>query len=54
MVIEEILPAGVASAEAFGDPLSVVLFPEEEAQVSRAVDKRRREFATMARWHDGT
>jgi 4'-phosphopantetheinyl transferase EntD len=45
-VIEEILPAGTASAEAFGDPASMSLFPEEEALISRAVDKRRREFAT--------
>lgn len=45
-MIEEILPAGVAYAEAFSDPPGIVLFPEEEALVSRAVDKRRREFAT--------
>jgi enterobactin synthetase component D / holo-[acyl-carrier protein] synthase len=43
-VIEEILPAGVSSAEAFADPLGVMLFPEEAALVARAVDKRRREF----------
>jgi len=46
-VIEEILPAGTASAEAFGDPDSLSLFPEEEAQISRAVEKRRREFGTV-------
>jgi 4'-phosphopantetheinyl transferase EntD len=45
-VIEEILPAGVASAEAFGDQPDVVLFPEEEASLSRAVSKRRQEFTT--------
>jgi enterobactin synthetase component D / holo-[acyl-carrier protein] synthase len=45
-VIEKILPAGVACAEAFEDPPDVVLFPEEEALLARAVDKRRREFAT--------
>lgn len=45
-MIEKILPAGVASAEAFADPLDAALFPEEEALVARAVDKRRREFAT--------
>jgi enterobactin synthetase component D / holo-[acyl-carrier protein] synthase len=45
-VIEKILPAGVACAEAFADPPGVTLFPEEEALVARAVDKRRREFAT--------
>jgi 4'-phosphopantetheinyl transferase EntD len=43
-VIEAILPAGVASAEAFDDPPGAVLFPEEEALLTRAVDKRRREF----------
>jgi len=45
-MIEKILPAGVAYAEAFTDPPDVVLFPEEEALLARAVDKRRREFAT--------
>jgi 4'-phosphopantetheinyl transferase EntD len=45
-VIEEILPPGVVGAEAFEDPPGVMLFPEEEALVARAVDKRRREFAT--------
>jgi 4'-phosphopantetheinyl transferase EntD len=44
-MIESILTAGETSAEAFGDPPDVVLFPEEEALVARAVDKRRREFA---------
>lgn len=45
-MIEEILPAAVAAEEAFDDPPDVVLFPEEEALLARAVDKRRREFAT--------
>jgi 4'-phosphopantetheinyl transferase EntD len=46
-VIDEILPAGVvACAEAFEDPPDLVLFPEEEALLVRAVAKRRREFAT--------
>jgi 4'-phosphopantetheinyl transferase EntD len=45
-VIEQILPAGVASAEEFGDPPALMLFPEEEALLGRAVDKRRREFTT--------
>jgi 4'-phosphopantetheinyl transferase EntD len=45
-MIEEILPAAVAAAEAFEDPPHVSLFPEEEALISRAVDKRRREFGT--------
>jgi 4'-phosphopantetheinyl transferase EntD len=45
-VIEELLPPGVACAEAFGDQPDVALFPEEEASVSRAVRKRRQEFTT--------
>ena len=45
-MIEQILPAGVASAETFGDPPALMVFPEEEALVDRAVDKRRREFTT--------
>jgi 4'-phosphopantetheinyl transferase EntD len=46
-VIAELLPAVVASAECFDDPSGVVLFDEERAVVARAVDKRRREFATV-------
>jgi enterobactin synthetase component D / holo-[acyl-carrier protein] synthase len=45
-MIEGILPARVACAEAFNDLQDIVLFPEEEAALARAVDKRRREFAT--------
>jgi 4'-phosphopantetheinyl transferase EntD len=45
-VIEKILPPWVASAEAFDDPPGVTLFPEEEAVIARAVDRRRREFTT--------
>jgi 4'-phosphopantetheinyl transferase EntD len=45
-MIEQILPAGVAYAEAFADSPDAMLFPEEEAVIARAVDKRRREFAT--------
>lgn len=45
-MIEQILPAGAASAEEFGDPPALTLFPEEEALLGRAVDKRRREFTT--------
>jgi 4'-phosphopantetheinyl transferase EntD len=44
-VIGAILPAGVEVEEAFGD-LAVELFPDEEAAIARAVDKRRREFTT--------
>lgn len=45
-MIEQILPSAVATAEARDDPSGVALFPEEEVAVSRAVDKRRREFTT--------
>ena len=45
-MISEILPAVVASAEAFDDPADAALFPAEEALIARAVQKRRREFAT--------
>ena len=45
-MIEKILPAAAASAEAFTDPSDVTLFPQEAALVGRAVEKRRREFAT--------
>jgi 4'-phosphopantetheinyl transferase EntD len=45
-MIDEILPAAVSAVEAFDDPSDVVLFPEEQALIDRAVDKRRREFGT--------
>jgi 4'-phosphopantetheinyl transferase EntD len=45
-VIEEILLPAVAAVEEFGDRADAVLFPEEEAVIGRAVEKRRREFAT--------
>jgi 4'-phosphopantetheinyl transferase EntD len=48
-VIAELLPAGVASAEAFDDAEPCVLFAAEEAAIGRAVDKRRREFTTARR-----
>jgi 4'-phosphopantetheinyl transferase EntD len=46
-VIEKILPDVVACSEAFDDPPDAVLFPEEETVISRAVEKRRREFRTV-------
>ena len=46
-MIEKIMPAEVACAEAFDDPPDAVLYPEEESVISRAVDKRRREFRTV-------
>jgi len=45
-MIENIVPAVVACAETFEDPPDVWLFPEEEAVVTSAVAKRRREFST--------
>ncbi len=45
-MIEEILPAAAVAVEALDDSASVTLFPAEESAVGRAVDKRRREFAT--------
>jgi 4'-phosphopantetheinyl transferase EntD len=46
LVLEEILPATVACAEAFADSGGAELFPQEAEIVARAIDKRRREFAT--------
>jgi 4'-phosphopantetheinyl transferase EntD len=43
--MEQLLPAGVAVAEATEREWSAELLPEEAAQVTRAVDRRRREFA---------
>jgi 4'-phosphopantetheinyl transferase EntD len=48
-MIEKILPAQVTSVQSFSDPPDAALFPEEEAVISRAVEKRRREFTTV-RW----
>jgi len=45
-VIAEILPASVIAIEAREDPVGAVLFPEEEAALGQAVEKRRREFTT--------
>jgi 4'-phosphopantetheinyl transferase EntD len=45
-MIERILPAVVSCSEAFCDPPGSTLFPAEEALVDRAVEHRRREFAT--------
>jgi 4'-phosphopantetheinyl transferase EntD len=47
-VLDLLVPAAAAAAEVFADDPDATLFPEEEAVVARAVDKRRREF-TMAR-----
>lgn len=45
-MIEDLMPAGVASAEAFGDPDGLTVLPAEEALIAKAVEKRRREFTT--------
>lgn len=46
-MIEELLPPGVVAVEARSDPPDVVLFPEEEAELAQAVEKRRLEFTTV-------
>ncbi|EGX59018.1 phosphopantetheinyl transferase [Streptomyces zinciresistens K42] len=48
-MIAELLPDPVVAVETFGDgePEHTVLYPEEEAVVARAVDKRRREFTAV-------
>ncbi|MGX1852344.1 4'-phosphopantetheinyl transferase family protein [Streptomyces sp. NPDC055299] len=49
-MIDELLPETVSAAELFGDePPAAALLPEEEPHVSRAVDKRVREFSA-GRW----
>lgn len=45
-MIEELLPTCVVAVEARHDDADAELFPEEEALVGRAVEKRRREFTT--------
>jgi 4'-phosphopantetheinyl transferase EntD len=45
-VITDILPPQAVAQETFTDVAGAVLFPEEEAVLGRAVDKRRREFTT--------
>ena len=48
-MIEELLPDPVVTVEAHGNDehAGAVLYPEEEAVVAKAVDKRRREFAVV-------
>lgn len=46
-MIEDVLPSLVASMDTSEDQPSGFLFPEEAAVISRAVDKRRREFITV-------
>lgn len=44
-MIEEIMPATAACAESFSPSPGTGLFPEEEALIARATQKRRQEFA---------
>ncbi|GIJ28487.1 4'-phosphopantetheinyl transferase [Micromonospora qiuiae] len=46
-MIERILPPAVVVVESFSDPDGAMLFPEEEAVIAKAVQKRRREFTTV-------
>jgi 4'-phosphopantetheinyl transferase EntD len=46
-MIEKLMPAGVVSRDTTGDVPESTMFPEEAERVSKAVDKRRREFATV-------
>ncbi|GHG85877.1 4'-phosphopantetheinyl transferase family protein [Streptomyces lanatus] len=48
-MIEELLPEPVVTVEAYGHDEAAVasLYPEEEAVVAKAVDKRRQEFAVV-------
>lgn len=46
-MIGDILPSQVVAEEAFRDLPDVMLFPDEQAVIANAVDKRRREFATV-------
>lgn len=46
-MIERLLPDAVVAVSTRGDAEDVELFPAEQAAIARAVDKRRREFATV-------
>lgn len=46
-LLGDVLPASVVWSELFDDPDEVTSFPEEDAAVSRAVPKRRREYRTV-------
>ena len=48
-MIEEILSAAAVVEEAWEDAPGVALFPDEEAVLGNAVEKRRREFTTARR-----
>jgi 4'-phosphopantetheinyl transferase EntD len=46
-MIADLLPSSVTAFDTFTDSPEDMLFPEERAVVAGAVDKRRREFATV-------
>jgi 4'-phosphopantetheinyl transferase EntD len=46
-MIADLLPSSVTAYDTFTDAPEDTLFPEEQAAVAGAVDKRRREFATV-------
>ncbi|MFI6334055.1 4'-phosphopantetheinyl transferase [Streptomyces sp. NPDC050535] len=48
-MIEELLPESVVAVETYGDDGAegTTLYPEEQALLTRAVEKRRREFTTV-------
>ncbi|AOS63558.1 4'-phosphopantetheinyl transferase family protein [Actinoalloteichus hymeniacidonis] len=46
-MIKQILPSEVVAVDVREDPPEATLFPEEEALVAAAVEKRRREFRTV-------
>ncbi|HXR71402.1 4'-phosphopantetheinyl transferase family protein [Actinocrinis sp.] len=46
-MIEELLPPGAIAVETRTDPPDAVLFPEEQAELALAVEKRRLEFTTV-------
>jgi 4'-phosphopantetheinyl transferase EntD len=48
-LLRRILPASVIAVQACGEPEDAPLFPEEAAHISRAVERRRREYATVRR-----
>ncbi|WP_202638263.1 4'-phosphopantetheinyl transferase family protein [Bailinhaonella thermotolerans] len=48
-MIERLLPPSAVAVEAYDDAADAPLYPEERAHVARAVEKRRREFATVRR-----
>lgn len=48
-MIDDILPGGVATAEAFCDLADVMLYPDEEAVAASAVDNRAGNSPSRAR-----